>query len=456
MPYPDRRVLVVDDRLEMAETIADGLSDLGFKATAVASSARAAELLETSKIDALVTDLRMPEVDGLELLARSQRLLPERPVIIMTAFGAIDTAIESIRRGAAHYVTKPFKLEELSIFLTRSFEQLDLKVEAARLKRALKTTEVERRVIGGSRAMKDVLDTLGRVAVADTPVLFLGETGSGKGLLAETLHALGPRSKGPYVAVNCAALPEPLLESELFGHVRGAFTGATSSARGLFVEASGGTLFLDEIGDMAPALQAKLLHVLERGAVRPVGGSQEITVDTRVVTATHRDLRERVRAGSFREDLLYRIDVVSVEVPPLRRRREDLPDLIAHFFALAKDKHKHARAERIAPDAMAAFLDHDWPGNVRELAHALERIVLLAREPEVTLADLPPMLRAGEASGLRFQGRIVPMREAQRRYAQWVFDQVGGHRSRAAERLDIDRKTLAKLLGTDEPTNGEN
>ncbi len=430
MSYPDRRVHVVDDRLEMAETIADGLCDLGFKATGEASSVRAAELLETNKVDALVTDLRMPEVDGLELLALSQRLLPERPVIIMTAFGAIDTAIESIKRGAAHYVTKPFKLEELAIFLTRSFEQLELRAEAVRLKRALKTTEVERRVIGGSRVMKEVLDTLVRVANADTPVLFLGATGSGKGLLAETLHALGPRSKGPYVAINCAALPESLLESQLFGHVRGAFTGATSSARGLFVEASGGTIFLDEIGDMTPALQAKLLHVLERGVVRPVGGSQEIMVDARVVTATHRDLRRRVRDGLFREDLLYRIDVVSVEVPPLRRRREDLPELIAYFLSSAKEKHPHTRAERIAPDAMAAFLDHDWPGNVRELAHALERIVLLAREPDVTLADVPPTLREGDASGLRFQGRIHTMREAQRRYAQWVFDQVGGHRSR--------------------------
>ncbi len=253
------------------------------------------------------------------------------------------------------------------------------------------------------------------------------------------------------MTVNCAALLEALLESELFGHVRGAFTGATSTSRGLFVEASGGTLFLDEIGDMAPALQAKLLHLIERGVVRPVGGSQEIIVDARIVTATHRDLRERVRDGTFREDLLYRIDVVSIETPPLRRRREDLPDLIAHFFSAARQKHMHARAERIAPDAMAVFLDHDWPGNVRELAHAIERIVLLARRPDVTVADLPPTMRGGEGAELRFQGRVLTMREAQRRYAQWVFDQAGGHRSRAAERLGIDRKTLAKLLGGEEP-----
>jgi two-component system response regulator HydG len=441
------RVLVVDDRSEMAEMVADGLCDHGFDAKAMASARRAAARLAVEPFEALVTDLRMAEVDGFELLAVSQQLAPERPVIVMTAYGAIDSAIESIRRGAAHYLTKPFKSEELVIFLRRALEQVELRREARELKQALRQQRARSALVASSKPMRDVLDLVARVADADASVLVLGETGTGKGLVAELLHRESARSGKPFVTVNCAALPEPLLESELFGHVKGAFTGASANRAGLFVEAEGGTLFLDEIGDMAAPLQAKLLHVLERRVVRPLGGAHEREVDVRIVAATHRNLPARVREGTFREDLLYRLDVVSFVLPPLRQRSEDLPELIEHFFQNAKVKHPGSSACRIAPEAMQRLLDHRWPGNVRELAHVLERTVLLTRTVEIGVSDLPESVRALPAEGSgAFGGEVRPMRELQRAYASWAYEQLGGHRARAAEALGVDPKTLSRLL----------
>jgi two-component system response regulator HydG len=278
-----------------------------------------------------------------------------------------------------------------------------------------------------------------------------GETGTGKGLLARTLHAQSPRAAKPFVAVNCAALPEALLESELFGHVKGAFTGANADQRGLFAEADGGTLLLDEIGELPAPLQAKLLHVLEAKTVRPVGASRERTVDVRVIAATHRDLRARARSGEFREDLLYRLDVVAVDVPPLRQRREDLAELIEQFFVAAKERHAASPAQRLSQGAVDALLRHDWPGNVRELQHVIERIVVLARGAEVQAGELPPtVVHDPQPKGLAFGEEVIPVRELQRRYAQWALERCAGHRGRTAELLDIDGKTLAKWLSKDE------
>ena len=450
---PRLRILVVDDKLDMAETIADGLVDHGFDAVPVGSGRTAASRLQTERFDALVTDLRMPDVDGLELLARSLKLAPERPVIVMTAYGAIDTAIESIRRGAVHYLTKPFKLEELAIFLERAFEHSALRREMEVLREAVrKGTQAP--IIGRSKAMRVALDTVARVADADAPILILGETGTGKGLFARAIHQSSVRCTKPFVSVNCAALPEPLLESELFGHVRGAFTGATSNRAGLFAEASKGTLFLDEIGDMSLALQAKLLHAIERRAVRAVGASVERDIDVRVIAATHRNLRALVSRGEFREDLLYRLDVVSFELPPLRHRREDLGELIEHFFSIARARHASSPARQLAPDTLAQLLEYAWPGNVRELEHLLERVVLLAQGPTIAAAELPDIVRGRARSNAIFSGEVRPMRELQREYALWACAQHDGNRSQTAEKLDLDRKTLVRLLD-EEPTTPE-
>jgi two-component system response regulator HydG len=442
------RVLVVDDKLEMAETIADGLRDAGYETTAVASSRDAAAKLEHDGFDALVTDLRMPEIDGLGLLSFSRRLDASRPVIVMTAFGAIDSAIESIRQGAHHYLTKPFKLEELAIFLKRALDERSVRAEAAALKTTLKERYAIANVVANSVAMRTVLDVVERVARTDAPVLLTGETGTGKGLLARIIHAQSPRAARPFVTVNCAALPEALLESELFGHVKGAFTGALQDRRGLFAEAEGGTICLDEMGELPSALQAKLLHVLESKAVRPVGSARERPLDVRIIAATHRDLRARVKSGEFREDLLYRLDVVPIEVPPLRMRRDDLPVLIDQFLAAARSRNAGSTVERISPPALDLLARHDWPGNVRELQHVIERLVVLGRSSEVQPEELPATVRGeGRSDAIAFGGDVLPVRELQRRYALWVLDRCGGHRGRTAELLGIDGKTLAKWLG---------
>lgn len=445
---PERfRILVVDDNPEMARTLADGLADHGYDALAVSSGAEAIARLELGGVDAVVSDLRMPNVDGLAVLDSSRRLDPGRPVIIMTAFSAIDSAVESIRRGAQHYLTKPFKQDKLVIFLQRALDEARLRREAAALQRELGGRFVARAIIGDSPAMRALRELILRVADAPAPVLIQGETGTGKGLVARALHGESDRAGAAFVSLNCAAIPEGLLESELFGYVRGAFTGAARDHGGLFAEARGGTLFLDEIGDMPPPLQAKLLHVIESGTVRPIGGTREQAVDVRIVAATNRNLAAAVRAGTFREDLLYRLDVVPINLPALRDHREDLPALTAHILTELRARYPKSPVERVGREAMETMSRHAWPGNVRELAHVLERMVLLGGAPEIAPGDLPPALRdPAAAAPLEFSGEILPIRELQRRYAAWAVTQTGGHRAQAAEKLGIDVKTLRSWL----------
>jgi two-component system response regulator HydG len=440
-------VLIVDDEPSMGEMIVDDLTDRGYEATSVCSGAEAAKLFDCpSDFDAIVTDLRMPGVDGLELVSIAKRAVPSRPIIVMTAYSAIDSAIESIRRGAYHYLTKPFKADELALFLERALEEGRLRREAANLKLALRQQYSPANLVGRSPEIRQLADTIERIAATSVPVLILGETGTGKGVVARALHAQGSRAAAPFVTVNCAALPESLLESELFGHVKGAFTGATSSRPGLFAEADGGAILLDEIGEMSVALQAKLLRVLESYTVRPIGGSRERTVDVRILAATHRDLRARVASGDFREDLLYRLDVVTIELPPLRHRRSDVSDLLAHFLAREKRRHPQSLVEGFTSDAMEMLLNYEWPGNVRELEHLVERVVVLGRSPRITAADLPPVVHTLPPAPSLFSGSVLPIREIQRRYAAWAFQQLDGRRMVTAEKLGIDDKTLAKWL----------
>jgi two-component system response regulator HydG len=445
------RVLVVDDQVDMAEMLAEGLSDRGYDAMACASSTEATRRLETESFDALLTDLRMPKLDGMGLLAISRRLAPERPVIVMTAYGAIETAVDAIRQGAFHYLTKPFAVTELALFLGRALDDASVRREARSLRATLRDKTGFGSLVAASAGMQEVLDVASRLADANTTILIVGETGTGKTALARAIHASGARAAKPFVSVNCAALPEPLLESELFGHVRGAFTGAIAHRAGLFEEAQDGTLLLDEIGEMSPALQAKLLHVLESGRVRAVGASKERPVDVRILAATHRDLRERVQAGAFREDLMYRLDVVAVEIPALRHRRQDLPILVERFLGDARAKHVKSPVERFSPEAMTKLLEYTWPGNVRELAHAVERVVLLGRASQATVDDLPPSVANVPPPGLpeTLAGGVMPIREVQRRYASWALERFGGQKGRTAEALGVDGKTLAKWLSAE-------
>ena len=442
-------MLVVDDDPAMTSMLADGLDALGYTPRVASGAEEASARVKDADVDVVVTDLRMPGLDGLELLALSKRVAPERPVVVMTAFGAIDSAVESVRKGAYHYLLKPFKVAELDLFLQRALGERALRRE---LRRALGEAHAATNLVAESDGMRDVRALVERVAEANVPVLLTGETGTGKGLVARVLHGLSSRAAGPFVPLNCAAVPEQLLESELFGHMKGAFTGATQNRAGLFVDADGGTLFLDEIGDMSPALQAKLLDVIERRVVRAVGASRERAVDVRIVAATHRDLRARVAAGLFREDLLYRLEGIAIEIPPLRQRRDDIAPLAARFLAKARAADGRVVVESFDREAMDRMLAYAWPGNVRELEHAVARAALLGRDREAHASDLPAtVVRKGTPSGaIDFGEALLPVREVQRRYAAWVLERVGGRKSIACEKLGIDAKTLTKWLATDE------
>jgi two-component system response regulator HydG len=440
------RVLIVDDQLAMAEMLSDDLLERGYAATPVDSGQEAARLLQEDGFDVLVTDLRMPGLDGLALLKLSKEMDPALPVIIMTAYSAVDSAIESIRRGAYHYLTKPFKVDELALFVDRSLEEARLRRETVSLRRALRDRFSTPGFVSESQAMQDVSDLVRRVADTSVPVLILGETGTGKGLIARALHSQSSRAGAPFVTVNCTTLPEALLESELFGHTKGAFTGATAPRLGLFEAANGGTLFLDEIGDLPAPLQSKLLDVLERSVVRAVGSNKERSVDVRIVAATHRNLKDRAAEGKFREDLLYRLDVVAIQLPPLRHRRDDIPSLFEHFLRGSVSKHPGSRLERVSPEAMERLVEYGWPGNVRELEHFVERAVLLAKKPELEVADLPAAMTSDGEAPIEFGSRVLPLREMQRRYVAWAYERLGSRKLVTAERLGIDDKTLARWL----------
>ncbi|WP_438503344.1 sigma-54-dependent transcriptional regulator [Corallococcus aberystwythensis] len=440
----DARILVVDDHVEMGRMLQEPLADAGWTVDLATGGQEALTLIRSRVYDAVLTDLRMEKVDGLDVLDAARQVDPELPVLLMTAFGGVESAVEAMRRGAYHYFTKPFRLDEVRLYLGRALEDRRLRAEH----RALKSQERSGlgALVGRSGTMRGLYELIDRVAHAAAPVLLRGESGSGKELVARALHLEGPRAPGPFVAVNCTALPGPLLESELFGHVKGAFTGATSVRRGLFVEAHGGTLFLDEIGDMPTELQARLLRILEDGEVRAVGSDASRTVDVRVVAATHQDLEARVKEGRFRADLFYRLNVVSLRVPSLKERREDIPQLVEHFTARSRARNPRSRVTSLSPEVVAALGAMPWPGNVRELENLVERLVVLVPRETVTLEDLrphAPVPSAEEASPLtQAQEGVWTLRKLEGEYIHWMVQHCGGNKTRAAELLGIDVSTI--------------
>jgi two-component system response regulator HydG len=438
-----RTVLIADDHIEMARVLADKLREEGWKPRVVDGGKAAIDALAQAVPDLVITDLRMADVDGLDVLDAVRAADPEVPVIIMTAFGAIETAIESMRRGAWHYVVKPARLDELALHANRAFEHRSLRRMNRQLRTETRTGMAA--LVGKSTVMRELYSLVERVALAASPVLIRGESGSGKELVARALHDAGPRRDKPFLALNCTALPEALLESELFGHTRGAFTGATSARSGLFVEASGGTLFLDEIGDMAPTLQAKLLRVVQQGEVRPVGSDESRAVDVRLIAATHQDLEVAVQQGRFRQDLFYRLDVVPIVVPPLRERLDDVPMLVSHFLAAALARNPHSPVGGLAPDVISALSRYPWPGNVRELENLIERLVVVGTTAEIRVTDLNAFAPAITGDPQRFslpQDKLATLREVEEEYIAWMIDRCDGNKTRAAEVLGIDPSTL--------------
>jgi DNA-binding NtrC family response regulator len=434
------RLLVIDDDAVTRELLTEVLQDEGYTVDACESGKAALAHAAENSFDLAITDVRMPEMDGIAVTQALKTRQPDLQVIVMTAFGSVETAVEAIRHGAFDYVSKPMNLEEIKSTVRRALTARDLSATSPDGGPPIVDTSV---VVGRSPAMVEVYRTVARVATSPSTVLILGESGTGKELIAAALHRHSDRASRRFVAVDCGSLTDSLLESELFGYVRGAFTGAVGDKKGLFEEANGGTIFLDEIGDIGPSMQAKLLRVLQEYEIKRVGGQEWIRIDVRVVAATNRNLAQLVSEGTFREDLFYRLKVVTITLPPLRDRREDIP-LLAEYFVRRHAARSNKAVSHLTPDAMALLTDHPWPGNIRELEHSIERAVALASGQVLTSEDLAPELH-GDVDTTLFRGAPT-LEEVKRRYLAHVLQETGGNISRAATILGVERRSLQRML----------
>ena len=444
-----KAVLIVDDEKAMCEMLDTALQMREYDTVSCQSANRAMELLGEREFDVVLTDVRMPGTTGLQLCQQINAIRPDIPVVVMTAFGTLETAVAAMRSGAYDFLTKPVELEMLSLTIARAAERRQLKRQIHLLEEQAKSDHRFGELLGESEPMRQLYDQLERVAHSDASILITGESGTGKELVARSIHKMSTRSEKPFVAVNCAALSETLLESELFGHVRGAFTDARNERRGLFLEAEGGTLLLDEMGDMPMTMQVKLLRALEENRLRPVGSDRELEFDVRVLAATHRDLESEVEEGRFRQDLFYRINVIQLHLPPLRARGADILRLANHYveqFATKSGK----QVDGIADPAAEKLLAYTWPGNVRELRNVMERAVALTRHDTVTVDDLPKKIHQHHNQTLFLGGddptELVSLDQIERRYIEHVLKAVQGNRTQAAKILGLDRKTLYRKL----------
>jgi two-component system response regulator AtoC len=438
------KILIVDDDPDIVAVLAELLKKEGHQVTICGDGAAAISAGGSEKFDVVLGDIRLPDLDGLAVLRALLEANPETAVIVMTAFGTVETAIRAIKAGAYDYIPKPFKLDEVRIVVQRALERKRLLQENRRYRQELRGKYRLENVVGASGPMLDIFKTVARVAPTRSTVLVEGESGTGKELIARTIHYNSDRSQGPFVAVDCGALPEALLESELFGHERGAFTGATVLKRGLFEAARGGTCFLDEIGDVTPTVQSRLLRVLQEHEIKRVGGIEPIKVDVRVIAASNKHLESLTKAQKFREDLYYRLSVVTITLPPLRERRDDIP-LLAEFFLRKFAQEAGKRVERIGPEAVTLLTAYSWPGNVRELEHAIERGVVLTQNPILLAQDLPPELQASPAGRPAADAQVLPLREVERRHLLFALERARGNRKRAAEWLGVTRRTLYRM-----------
>ncbi|HEU0054295.1 MAG TPA: sigma-54 dependent transcriptional regulator [Longimicrobium sp.] len=442
------RILIVDDETAILDTLRILLKREGFQVETAVGGQAGIDRMAELRPDVVLSDVRMPGVGGLEVLLAARELDPSLPVILMTAQASLQTAIRAVNEGAFYYIQKPFANDELVAICRRAAESRQLKRENQALKTEIRRRErgEAARPTGKSRKFVDVLKLAETVAPTDSTVLISGESGTGKEVLARYIHELSSRADGPFVSINCGALPETLLESELFGHVRGSFTGAVRDKQGLFVAAKGGTFFLDEVGEMSPATQVKLLRVLQEREVIPVGATEPVSVDVRIVAATNRDLDDEIRRGGFRSDLFYRLNVITIHLPPLRERPEDVSLLSAYFLERLGASRGHTY--RLAPETQAALQSYDWPGNVRELENALERAAVMSPGDEIAPGALPARITDRAPQPL-VTANLPPnptMEIIERAYIHWVLNSEGGNKTRAAEVLGIDPSTLYRKL----------
>jgi DNA-binding NtrC family response regulator len=441
------RILVVDDDPEMCGYLSDALKGEEFSVITMNNSLEASKILKKEEFDILITDLKMKGLKGLDLLEETKQVSPLTPVIIITAFGTIASAIQAMKMGAYDYITKPFQMDELVLTLKKALENRLLKKEVARLKKEMESRYHFHSLIGKSPSMRKIYDLIERISDTSSNVLITGESGTGKELVAKAIHYNGTRKESPFVAVNCPAIPETLLESELFGYKKGAFTDAKLDKKGLIFEANGGTLFLDEITEMPLTLQAKLLRVIEEREVRPLGDTNAYRIDIRCVSASNRDMESLIQRGEFREDLYYRLKVIDIELPPLRNRREDIPLLAQHFIK----KFSHELKKNISGVSEVTFkhlLNYSWPGNVRELENVIQRAITLTQHQTILPEDLPNTVMQEKEENLIEKGlrETYTVDQLEREYIKRVLLEVGGNKSKAAEILGLDRKTLYRKL----------
>jgi DNA-binding NtrC family response regulator len=442
-------VLIIDDDASTCTVLEAALQDRSFGVRAATTPAEGLSYLEEHSVDVVLVDMNMPNMSGADLCTQLLVKGPDMPVVVMTAYGSVETAVAAIRAGAYDFVTKPFDIDDLCLRLERAIRDRALREEVKRLRQNASEPQGFQGILGASSQMEKVFQLVSRVAESDTSVLITGESGTGKERVARALHECSVRKGGPLVAINCAAMPEPLLESELFGHLRGAFTDARQARTGLFVQASGGTLLLDEIGEMPAGMQAKLLRALQERKVRPVGGDVEVPFDARILATTNRDLETEVEDRRFREDLFYRINVVRIHVPPLRVRGNDILLLARHYL----DRFGAENGKQVTGMSSACaerLLVYRWPGNVRELQNCMEHAVALTRFDQVGLDDLPERIRNFRVARIVVEtedpSEILPMEEVERRYIQHVLEAVGGNKTMAARTLGFDRRTLYRKL----------
>jgi DNA-binding NtrC family response regulator len=441
------QILVVDDDADMRAWVKEELESEGFKVETASGGRAGALRVKQGGIDLVVSDVKMPDLDGLDLLREIREVDPSPFVIIVTGFGSIDTAIRAVKLGAHDYITKPFKIDQLLLSIDKALAERTLRNEVVRLREEVSRRDRLDNIVGRSAAMQEIFALVRRLSSSHANILITGESGTGKELVARALHAKSPRKLHPFVAVNCAAIPENLLESEIFGYARGAHSTANVDRQGLFVEANGGTLFLDEIAELPLPLQPKLLRVLQDGEVRPLGANRAVRVDVRVMAATNRDLERRLREGQFREDLYYRLNVIQIQLPPLRGRQEDILPLAEHFLARSVERSKKSvRGWRESAKQM--LLAYHWPGNVRELENAVERAVALAEHELIGPEDLPHGMqeRKSEDRLATAVAQGFTLDQLEREYIERVLEVEGGNKTRAAQRLGLDRKTLYRKL----------
>jgi DNA-binding NtrC family response regulator len=442
-------VLIVDDESGILDSLNILLRNEGFAPRLAHGGKEGLEKISEMSPDIVLTDIRMPHVSGVDILAAAREADPDVPVILMTAQATLQSAMQAVNAGAYYYIQKPFRNDELVAILRRAAEHRNLRAENKSLKQAIRRAGGAggTRPVGTSKSWLDVLRLVETVAPTDSTVLLQGESGTGKEVIARYLHELSTRTEGPFLSINCGALPESLLESELFGHVKGSFTGAVKDKLGLFGASSKGTFFLDEIGETTPATQVKLLRALQHREVIPVGATEPIPVDTRLIAATNRDLEEEIRAGNFRSDLYYRLNVIAIHLPPLRQRQDDIPILAEHFLQRIAGV-RGEEPKRLSTAARDALLDYAWPGNVRELENALERSIILTEGPEIGVPTLPERVTQRRAEPL-VSTRTPPnptLESVERAYIMWVLQSENGNKSRAAEVLGIDPSTLYRKL----------